>query len=196
MVEPDDVASVLPRRSPEGHKRSTGVLVVIAGSRAMTGAPALIARAAGRVGAGLVTVATPRDALPAVQSHEMEAVFLPLAQTDEGTAAIDALDPLLDALGRADAVAVGPGLTTNEETARLVRDLVRLGPVPVVLDADGLNAFPGDASVLRERSGATVLTPHDGEHARLMQEDARRDLVGSRREPSGGWRRSPARWRC
>lgn len=172
LVEPDDVASVLPRRSPEGHKRSTGVLVVIAGSRAMTGAPALIARAAGRVGAGLVTVATPRDALSAVQSHEMEAVFLPLAQTDDGTAAIDALDPLLDALGRADAVAVGPGLTTNDETGRLVRDLVRLSPVPVVLDADGLNAFAGDASALRDRAGAAVLTPHDGEHARLMQEDA------------------------
>ncbi|MGZ8629929.1 MAG: NAD(P)H-hydrate dehydratase [Actinomycetota bacterium] len=172
LIEPDDVESVLPRRSPEGHKRSTGVLLVIAGSRAMTGAPALIARAAGRAGAGLVTVATPLDALSAVRSHAMEAVFLPLAQTDDGTVAIEALDPLLEALGRADAVAIGPGLTRNEETSRLVRDVVRLSPVPVVLDADGLNAFAGDAGALRERSAAAVLTPHDGEYSRLMDVDA------------------------
>jgi NAD(P)H-hydrate epimerase len=173
LIEPGDVAPALPRRSPEGHKRSTGVLLVLAGSRAMTGAPALIARAAGRMGAGLVTVATPRDALPAVQSHAVEAVFLPLAQTDDGTVAVDALDPLLGSLERSDAAAIGPGLTRNEETSRLVRDLVRLSPVPLVLDADGLNAFAGSAGEVRERSGPTVVTPHDGEFARLTGEEVR-----------------------
>ena len=168
LIEPGDVGRVLPTRSPEGNKRTSGVLVVLAGSRAMTGAPALIARAAGRMGAGLVIVATPQDAMPVVQAHVTEAVFLPVAQTDEGTAAAEAGDTVLEALGRADAVAIGPGLTRNEETARLVRDLVRQAPVPVVLDADGLNAFAGSAASLRDRASEAVLTPHDGEFARLM----------------------------
>ena len=168
LTEADDVEAVLPVRTLQGHKRSSGVLLVVAGSRAMTGAPALIARAAGRAGAGLVTVATPRDAVPAVGAQVAEAVFLPLVQTDEGTASFDALDQLLEAAERADALAIGPGLTRNDETARLVRALVRRTSAPLVLDADGLNAFEGNVEHLRDRAGDTVLTPHDGEFARLM----------------------------
>jgi NAD(P)H-hydrate epimerase len=168
LVEPADVASALPMRSIDGHKRSSGVLLVVAGSRRMTGAPALIARAAARAGAGLVIVAGPRDALPAVQAHATEAVFLPLAQTHEGTVALAALDALLEAARDADAVAVGPGLTTDDETARLVRAFVGRCPTPLVVDADGLNAFRGDTEVLRRRDAEAVLTPHDGEFERLM----------------------------
>jgi NAD(P)H-hydrate epimerase len=168
LTEPDDVAAALPVRGLQGHKRSSGVLLVISGSRAMTGAPALIARAAGRVGAGLVTVATPGDAVHAVQAHVAEAVFLPLEQTDEGTVAAEAADALLDAIERADAVAIGPGLGRDEETARLVHTLVGRSTVPIVLDADGLNAFEGNVEGLRHRETELVLTPHDGEFARLM----------------------------
>lgn len=168
LTEAHDVAAMLPTRRSQGHKRSSGVLLVVAGSRGMTGAPALIARAAGRVGAGLVTVATPYGAVQAVGSQATEAIFLPLAETGQGTASFDALDQLLEAAGRADAVAIGPGLTRHDETAKLVRALVGGCPVPVVLDADGLNAFEGDVGRLRERAGDTVLTPHDGEFARLM----------------------------
>ncbi|MGZ8580376.1 MAG: NAD(P)H-hydrate dehydratase [Actinomycetota bacterium] len=168
LVESADVAAVLPARSTEGHKRSSGVLLVVAGSRRMTGAPALVARAAGRVGAGLVIVAAPRDALSAVQAHATEAVFLPLAQTDEGTVALGALDALLEAAGDADAIALGPGLSRNVETARLVRALVGRSPAPMVIDADGLNAFRGGVEALRHRDAEAVLTPHDGEYGRLM----------------------------
>ena len=168
LVEAADVAAVLPSRSMEGHKRSSGVLLVVAGSRRMTGAPALIARAAGRAGAGLVVVAAPSDALPAVQAHATEAVFLPLAQTERGTVALGALDALLEAARDADAVAIGPGLTTDDETARLVRALVGRCPTPMVVDADGLNAFRGGIDTLRRRDAEAVLTPHDGEFDRLM----------------------------
>ena len=168
LTEPGDVAAVFPRRPLEGHKRSSGVLLVVAGSRAMTGAPTLIARAAGRVGAGLVIVATSRDAVTAVQARTTEAVFVPLEQTGEGTVSLDALDPLLEAAGRADAVAVGPGLTRADEAADLIRELVNRSPVPLVIDADALNAFEGHVGDLRERSADAVLTPHDGEYARLM----------------------------
>lgn len=168
LTEAVDVAAVLPVRDLRGHKRSSGVLLVVAGSRAMTGAPALIARAAGRVGAGLVTVATPRGAVDAVGAQIAEAVFLPLAQTDDGTVSFDAFDQLLEAAERADVIAIGPGLSRDDETARLVRALVRGSSVPLVLDADGLNAFEGGVESLRDRTGDTVLTPHDGEFARLM----------------------------
>jgi len=172
LIEREDVAAMLPKRDLQGHKRSSGVVLVVAGSRSMTGAPALIARAAGRVGAGLVIVATPHDALPAVAAHAAEAVFLPLAQTGAGTVAAGALDAVLDAAEGADAVAIGPGLSRDDETARLVRDLVARCTSPIVLDADGLNAFEGDAGGLARRAADTVLTPHDGEFARLMLRSA------------------------
>ena len=168
LVEPADVMSVLPVRGAEGHKRRSGVLLVVAGSRRMTGAPALIARAAGRMGAGLVTIAAPEDAMRAIQSHVAEAVFLPLAQTSEGAVSRAALGAVLEAAAGADAIAIGPGLGRDEETTAFARDLVARSPVPVVLDADGLNAFDGAGEVLRERASEAVLTPHDGEFARLM----------------------------
>jgi len=169
LTEASDVAAVLPARGLQGHKRSSGVLLVVSGSRGMTGAPALIARAAGRVGTGLVTVATPHSVVSTVGAQASEAIFLPLGQTDDGSASLDALDELLEAAERADAVAIGPGLTRHDETAELVRALVERCPSPLVLDADGLNAFEGDVERLRERAGETVLTPHDGEFARLMR---------------------------
>jgi NAD(P)H-hydrate epimerase len=167
LVEPSDVAAWMPVRPVDTHKRATGVLVVVAGSRGMTGAPALVAEAAGRIGAGLVTVAAPAEILPTIQSHLTEATFLPLPATERGSVAREGLAPVLELLGRAHALAVGPGLTTDEDTAGFVRDLVRASPVPVVVDADALNAFAGRASDLSDRSAEAVLTPHAGEFARL-----------------------------
>jgi ADP-dependent NAD(P)H-hydrate dehydratase / NAD(P)H-hydrate epimerase len=139
----------------------------VAASRAMTGAARLIALAAGRVGAGLVTVAAPGGALPQIQTGLTEPTFLPLPETADGTVAPEAVAPLLDRLEAADALAIGPGLTTNESTMAFVRDTVRRSPVPLVLDADGLNAFTGAGAALQDREADAVLTPHVGEFARL-----------------------------
>jgi NAD(P)H-hydrate epimerase len=173
LVEPSDVATVLPVRAVDTHKRATGVLVVVAGSRGMTGAVRLIAQAAGRIGAGLVQVAVPRSILPIVQAGLVEATFLPLPETSLGTVADAALEPVLDRLHDADALAIGPGLSVDEETAGFVRRLVHEAPVPVVLDADGLNAFSGRAAELAERRSEVVLTPHVGEFSRLSGVSAR-----------------------
>ena len=167
LTEPSDVAAWLPGRDPDTHKRASGVLVVVAGSRAMTGAARLIALAAGRVGTGLIVVAAPEGAMPQIQSGLTEPTFLPLPQTAEGTVAADAVAPLLERLDAADALAIGPGLTTNDPTVAFVRETVRRSPVPLVLDADGLNAFTGDGGALRDRQADAVLTPHVGEFARL-----------------------------
>jgi NAD(P)H-hydrate epimerase len=167
LTEPADVVAVLPRREIDTHKRATGVLMVVAGSRDMTGAAGLVARGAARIGAGLVQVAVPRSIMPIVQAGLAETTFLPLPETAAGTVAASALGALLERLEGADALAIGPGLSIHEETADLVRQLMRDCPVPVVLDADGLNAFTGRAGELADRKSEAVLTPHVGEFVRL-----------------------------
>ena len=167
VTEPSDVRAWLPTRDADSHKRASGVLLVVAGSREMTGAVSLIAHAAGRMGAGLVIVAVPAGILPVVQAVATEAVFLSLPETADGTLAAGALDPVLSALGRAHALAIGPGLSPQDETAGFVRDLVRSSPVPAVVDADALNAFAGRAADLVDRKSDVVLTPHVGEFGRL-----------------------------
>jgi NAD(P)H-hydrate epimerase len=106
-----------------------------------------------------------------VQTAVREAVYVPLPETDAG-AASGGTERLDEVLGQAGAVAVGPGLTTEERTAAWVRELVRTSLVPVVLDADGLNAFAGRAGELAERRSELVLTPHAGEFARLANVEA------------------------
>ncbi len=184
LLEPDDIARALPERAPDTHKRAAGLVVVIGGSRRMTGAVCLSAEAAYRAGAGLVTVAVPEGILPVVQTRLRETTFLPLPETSEGTIAAT-MAPLEQGLEAADAVAIGPGMTTNEETASYVRTLVRSCPVPLVLDADGLNAFVGHVPELGDRRSPAVLTPHAGEFARLAGMTAREvgvDRIGNARK--------------
>ncbi len=179
ITEPSDVAAWMPTRNADTHKRASGVLVVVAGSRSMTGAARLIALAAGKVGTGLVTIAAPEGAMPQIQAGLTEPTFLPLPETTEGTVATEAVEPLLERLNSADALAIGPGLTTNGSTVAFVRDTVRRSPVPLVLDADGLNAFTGDGAALQDRQAEAVLTPHVGEFTRLTGVKAR-DLDADR----------------
>jgi len=184
VVEAADVVGWLPRRPLETHKRTAGYAVVIGGSRLMTGAAILMARAAYRAGAGLVAVAVPEGILPVVQGAVPEAVFAPLPETEAGTAAGGSgrLERLLTEAG---AVAIGPGMTTDERTAAWIRRTVAASRIPVVLDADGLNAFAGRAGELAERAADLVLTPHAGEFARLAGVSAREveaDRVGQIRK--------------
>jgi ADP-dependent NAD(P)H-hydrate dehydratase / NAD(P)H-hydrate epimerase len=184
LLERDDVVRALPERAVDTHKRAAGLVVVIGGSRRMTGAVCLSGEAAYRAGAGLVTVAVPEGILPVVQTRLRETTFLPLPQTADGTIAAT-MEPLEQGLEAADAVAIGPGMTTNDETAAYVRTLVRSCPVPLVLDADGLNAFVGHVPDLADRRSPAVLTPHAGEFARLAGMTAREvgvDRIGNARK--------------
>ena len=124
-------------------------------------------------------MAVPEGILPVVQGELVETTFLPLPETSEGTVGLPALGILLERLEGADALAIGPGLSTNDETAEFVRQLVRECPVPFVLDADGLNAFAGRAEDLVDRKADAVLTPHAGEFVRLAGVSAR-ELAGDR----------------
>jgi NAD(P)H-hydrate epimerase len=138
----------------------------------MTGAVTLAAGAAYRAGAGLVSAAVPSSILPVVQSMLREPTFVPLGETANGTIASG--DELFErVVADADAVAIGPGMTTDETTASFVRSFVRTAPAPVILDADGLNAFDGRVGDLADRRSPLVMTPHAGEFARLAGVTAR-----------------------
>lgn len=167
LVEREDVAALVPRRGPESHKRAAGVVLVLAGSRSMTGAAALAAAAAYRAGAGLVTLAVPEGILPVVEQAVTEATFLPLPQTEAGAVSLEAWPILEERLTDVDSAAVGPGLGTEPSTVELVRRLVAQSPAPFVLDADGLNALAGRGALLADRASDAVVTPHAGEFGRL-----------------------------
>jgi len=190
LVEPEDAAALLPVRAAEANKRSTGVVLVVAGSRAMTGAGVLTARAAYRAGAGLVTLAVPESALATAKAALTEATFLPLPETEGGGVSEDAWGALAERFDAVHALAVGPGLGRDPATSALVRRLVAESPVPFVLDADGLNAFAGRGDDLARRASDCVVTPHDGEFARLTGaavDEVREDRIGHARKASSAF---------
>lgn len=185
LTEASDVRLLLPRRPPDAHKHGSGDVLVVAGSRRMTGAARLVAEGAYRAGAGLVHVAVPEGILPVVQAGLAEAVYVPLPEGPAGSIAEGAWEALAERMDRFDAVAVGPGLTVEEETSGFVRRLVRESPAPVVADADAINAFRDRVAELRDRAADLVLTPHTGEFARLFgmpAADVLEDRVGFTRK--------------
>lgn len=163
------------RYTPDSYKNSHGHALIIAGSRNFTGAAVLTANAAMRSGAGLVTLAMPASILSSVVPRLMpEVMGLPLKETPQGAVSEEALDAVLEAAGRATVLALGPGLSSTEEsTRRFVRQLVENRPHPMVIDADGLNALaPWPATLRGTLEAPLILTPHLGEMRRLMGLDS------------------------
>jgi ADP-dependent NAD(P)H-hydrate dehydratase / NAD(P)H-hydrate epimerase len=167
LLEAGEMGRALPRREPDAHKGSFGHVLVVAGSRGKSGAALLSAEGAARAGAGLTTLAVAGALLPVVEGRVREVMSEPLPDGPDGTAALGdgtVIDRLLTGIS---VVVCGPGLGRSDEARALVHHLVRRVRVPLVLDADGLNAIAGTA-VLRERPAATVVTPHPGEMSRLL----------------------------
>lgn len=167
LVE-EEVAALLPPRAAGAHKGHHGHALLVAGSPGKAGAAVLAARGAVRGGAGLVTVAVPQPLLAAVDVSSLESMTLGLPARPEGMLAGAATERVLVALADKRSLGVGPGLGTHPETAAAIRRLVRETPVPVVVDADALNAFAGHIAELVQRVSPAVLTPHPGELARLL----------------------------
>jgi NAD(P)H-hydrate epimerase len=168
VPEAADVARVLGHRPLDAHKRSVGTAMVVAGSAGMSGAAALAATGALRSGAGLVTIASPASVVTEVHPRVLEATSLRLPETSQGTVAAGALELLLDKAATVDAVAIGPGLSTNPETIDVVRKTIAALENPLVADADALNALAGDPGILEARGAPTAITPHPGELSRLL----------------------------
>jgi len=158
----------LPRRPREAHKGQFGHVLVVAGSPGMTGAGCMAASAAQRAGAGLVTLALPRSLNIVAEIALGSAMSMPLPETCDGALGLAAGAHLLERAHRFNVAAIGPGLRTAEETQRMVRRLVARLQVPIVVDADGLNALAQGPDVLQRRRAATILTPHPGEMSRLV----------------------------
>jgi hydroxyethylthiazole kinase-like uncharacterized protein yjeF len=172
LLDAEQAREDLPRAEPESHKFARGSLLVVAGSRRYAGAARLAAESALRTGCGIVYLAAPHSIRVAVQAAAPEIVFISLPETDTGTIHDDALEAILGDV-RYDALAVGPGLGSEEQTARLVRQLTQRCEAPLLLDADGINAFEGHYDELLEsiRGKETVLSPHSGELRRLTGGD-------------------------
>jgi ADP-dependent NAD(P)H-hydrate dehydratase / NAD(P)H-hydrate epimerase len=169
LIDPAQVRKALPTRKCDGHKGSYGHVYIVAGSSGKSGAALMTGLAALRSGAGLVTLWLPKGLQNGVVGKfpELMTEFLP--ETNEGTADQSGADKVLSQINQADVLVLGPGMTTHESTKKLVLELVRRSPVPVVLDADGINAFVPPEAVLENENGQPViLTPHPGEMARLI----------------------------
>jgi NAD(P)H-hydrate epimerase len=162
------VIDLFPNRPRGGSKFTSGTVVVAGGARGLTGAPAMAALAAQRAGAGYVQAAVPRPAAKVLQLKLLEGMAHGLPHV-KGAHCPKGLEALGDLAERADAVVLGPGLGRSEPAVTFARRAASSLSVPMLIDADGLNAHAGDLEALRRRSAPTVLTPHTGELARLLE---------------------------
>ncbi len=162
----------LAKRRPDAHKGDFGHVLLLAGSRGMVGAGCLAAWGALRGGAGLVTVGCPQSLYQIFAAKLTEAMGLPLPETKSGGLSRKGLDQIVEVAYRCKVVALGPGMGRDPETAELVRELAcRLDHV-LILDADALDAFAGNAERFCERKGPTLITPHPGEMGMLVGKSA------------------------
>ncbi len=163
----------VPRRGAASTKFSSGNVFIIGGSRGLTGAPSMAALAAMRAGAGYVTVGAPASLELSFTVRLLEAMMVGLPE-DDGHLDDSGLEPVLKAVGRSDAVVLGPGLSKDPGAQALARAVVPRIDVPLVIDADGLNALAGHLDeILPQRRWPTVLTPHAGELGRLLEVDSK-----------------------
>jgi len=180
LITAKDIALLFAPRPRDSNKGMYGHVLVIGGSKGKAGAAAMAAFSALRAGAGLVTVATAKSVLPTVAGFHPELMTEPLEETGNGTISVQALESLEQLAAKKTVLAIGPGLSRNAESAEVVRKIVIGSEVPIVLDADGLNAFEGRAKDLNRKvrearkedretgvHSALVLTPHPGEMSRL-----------------------------
>ncbi len=161
-----DVLNILPDRDPYAHKGNFGKLLLLCGSRGFTGAAYLAAMGALRSGAGLVFSGVP-ESIYAIEAVKLnEAIVFPLPDAD-GKLSEAAIPDILQRLPNMDAVLMGCGLGQSDGTRAVVKAVLENAQCPVVLDADGINVIAAHKDILRGRKAATILTPHDGEFARL-----------------------------
>jgi len=169
FLNAEAVRPLVRPRDRQAHKGHFGHCLIVAGSTGKTGAAALAANSAVRAGSGLVTLGVPERLNPILEVKTTEAMTVPLPDGGHGSLTPAALPAIQALLADKDSLAIGPGIGRLPESAALVRTLVETTEIPLVIDADGLNALAGDMGVLRRTTSASiVITPHPGEMARLL----------------------------
>ena len=171
-TDAESLRGMIPRISESSHKYSAGALLVVAGSRRMTGAAVMSVRGAQRAGCGIVFLATSEGVSAPLDLELTEALVHGVPEDEEGHPSPDALDAVLDLTGRATALVVGPAIGTGEGSRKLVESILAGTDLPVLLDADAITALAG-SDVLARRDAPTVITPHAGELERLMESGAK-----------------------
>lgn len=189
LSDEETMAGLLPPRRRNAHKGDFGHVLVVAGSRGKTGAAFMTARACLRGGAGLVTLGVPASLMNSAQSRVTEEMSLSLPDKGDGNLRAEALDEILGFSRKSDVIAIGPGIGVTEDTEKLTAGLVLKSPLPLVIDADGLNALAnsktGIRETLRKAKSPVILTPHPGEMSRLLGNGGRgvreieRDRIGT-----------------
>lgn len=186
----DSVREAIPRRGRESTKFAAGSVFVCGGSTGLTGAPSMASEAAERAGAGYVTALVPASLNHIFEVRLLEVMTVTLPDTD-GSLELGAADTVIQRAGRADSLVLGPGLGREPGAFELARTVAAAAELPLLLDADGLNAHAGALASLVARNHATVMTPHAGELARLLETDSA--AVGARRLHSARAAASAAR---
>jgi NAD(P)H-hydrate epimerase len=174
-----DASELLPARPFDGHKGTFGTVVVVAGSVGYTGAAALTALSALRTGAGLVYLGVPSSLNDIMEVKLTEVITRPLAETAARSLSPESLPDIRGLLENAGVLALGPGISSDQQTQSLVRSIVAEVSVPCVIDADGLNALTPETIGQRTGDAPVVLTPHPGEMARLARCSVR-DVLANR----------------
>jgi len=167
VITPKEILPLIGARPRNSNKGMYGHVLVAGGSLGKSGAAAMAGFSALRTGAGLVTVATPLSVLDSVAGYRPELMAEGLAETDTGSISMHALEAFERIAENKTVLAIGPGISRHPDTAEFVRRIVEKSQTPIVVDADGLNAFEGRANQLNGSGRTLVLTPHPGEMARL-----------------------------
>ncbi|HHO76839.1 MAG TPA: NAD(P)H-hydrate dehydratase [Deltaproteobacteria bacterium] len=162
-----NITPKIPERKQHGHKGDFGQALFIAGAKGYYGAPYFAALSFLKAGGGYSRLASPEEITPTIAGKGSEIVFIPQKQTPAGSISYDNMESLLEISNKMDMVIIGPGLSLNEETSELTRELAARIHKPLLLDGDGITAVSKNLDILRKRSSPTILTPHLGEMSRL-----------------------------
>jgi hydroxyethylthiazole kinase-like uncharacterized protein yjeF len=157
----------LPERDKDGHKGSFGQVLFIAGASSYFGAPYFAALSFLKAGGGYSRLAAPRSVTPFIANRGNEIVFVPQEETSSGSISLRNKDALLELSEAMDMVVLGPGLSLDEETQQLTRELAREIKKPLLIDGDGITALCKDLQIIKKREAETILTPHPGEMSRI-----------------------------
>lgn len=165
------VKSCFSKRAKNSHKGTYGRQLNICGSYLMSGAAVICAKAALKTGVGLLKCAFPKSIYPVMTSHLIQPIFKPLCENEDKTLSIGSVNDIFDELKWADSVAMGCGMGNNDDTQVIVGQVIKASEVPVVLDADGINALVPFIDIIKDKKAPLVITPHPAEMARLIGED-------------------------
>lgn len=168
MKSNKDINPKFLKRKLDAHKGDFGHVFIIAGSKGLMGAACLCARGASLCGAGLVTLGIAESQYAIVSRKLTEEMTMPLPETKQGSLSLKAFSQIKRNSENKDVLAIGPGLSRNKSTQTLVRKIISSLDIPMVIDADALNALAGNFGILKKRKALTVITPHPGEMSRIL----------------------------